>query len=355
MKAHVSLIAGAILSMRIFMAAVSIIVLGGPVCAAGGLSREVILKADFERTAPGELPEGWRPFSGPEGIEVSAERAHDGTHSLMMVDDSDTRGVGLRSRKVEVTPGEYYSVEGWYWAESGDNMSLYIEFWDAEGKRIEDSVHSFGVSGRGAWARATGVARAPEGAVAVTTLPYSHSQNIATGWWDDITIAHGIPIMFDRTPRPPAPVEHPCGLYREADIERALANIERHQWAAEMLEAIKRNTAAWMDIPDDEIADWIPKGTPFRVCDCPNCGAPWGVSPFRSLGDGRFKCRRCGTVYPNPDFPETQTEVFLNPLGEEEVNHFYQDEAGKKYRLSGHSPYRRILKLNRLGYLGRAY
>jgi hypothetical protein len=323
--------------------------------AQQGPKLEVLLKEDFEQTKVGELPEGWLPFSGLEGLEVSADLAHEGEQALLMVDDDEKRGVGLRSPKVPVEPGEVYYVETWYHGELGKNASIYLEFWDAQDKRIEDHVHSFGCAGKGEWRKYTGSAIAPEGAVAATVLPYSYSKNLMRGCYDDIILGKGVPVLYDRTPRPPAPVKHPCGLYREADIERAEQNLARHEWAQKAFESIKRSASWWMELPDEQIADWIPELTPFRVCDCPNCGAHWGVSPFTLVGDGSFKCRKCGTIYPNDEFPETQTEIFINPLGEKVENTFYRDAEGKQYRLSGYSRYTRIGRLSSLGYLGRAY
>jgi hypothetical protein len=316
---------------------------------------EVMFTAGFEDDQAGKLPEGWTPFSGPEGIEVSAERGHEGTQSLLVVDESDIRGVGLRSPQTPVKPGESYSASAWVFAAQGNSVSLYLEFWNADGERIQDGVHSFGSSGAGKWRKVIGSAIAPEDAVAATVLPYSHSANITRAWFDEVTLGKGVPTLYDRTPRPPAPVEHPCGMYDNEDIERAKQNIERHEWAKKRFESCVSSSQWWMELPDDEIATWIPEGTPFRVCDCPSCGAHWGVGPFTGAGEDSFKCKRCGTVFPNDDFPETGTEVFINPLGQKETNTFYQDDAGKKFRLSGFLRYARIGKLGRLGYLGRVY
>lgn len=340
---------------RIMAVAAAVVLVCGAASAQQARTVEVLFEAGFEEDQPGELPEGWTPFSGAEGMSVTTERAHEGARSLLMVDDSQERAVGPRSPQVPVKPGEFYSVEGWYFAAPGQSMSLYLEFWDAEGKRIADCVRSFGVSGAGGWTKASGTEQAPAGAVAATTLPYSHSQNVATGYWDDIRISRGIPIMFDRTPQPPAPVEHPCGLYDEDDIERALSNIRRHQWAAQALESIRASARWWLELPDEQIADWIPQLTPFRAVNCPNCQAQWGIDPFTHLGDGRFQCRRCQTTYPNEQFPENGVEVFINPLGQEVENRFHQDAQGRRYRLSGYERYCRILRLSSLGSLGRAY
>ncbi len=344
--------------MRIVPSVLSILVatLLCTVISAQPPKLEVLFEEGFEDTALGELPEGWKPFSAAAGGgEVSADRARTGDRSLLIVDDSDAGAPGPRSTRVDVITGEWYCVEGWYWAEEGNRMSLYMEFWDAAGERMNDYTRTFGVSGCAAWVKASGTELAPEGAVSVSVLPYSHSQNIATGYWDDLFIARGIPVLFDRTPRPPAPVEHPCGLYDDDDIERAKQNVERHDWARERLDSMQGGAQFWVDLTDDQLVEWIPEGTPFRVCDCPNCGASWGVGPFASAGEGRFKCRRCDTVYPNADFPENGVEKLLTPLGTEQINTFYEDDQGKKYRLSGHARYRRVLKLSSLGSAGRMF
>ena len=155
---------------------------------------EVLLKEDFEQTQVGELPEGWLPFSGPEGLAVSADLAHEGKQALLMVDDDEKRGVGLRSPKVPVVPGEVYYVETWYHGELGKNASIYLEFWDAQDKRIEDHVHSFGCIGKGEWRKYTGSAIAPQGAVTATVLPYSYSKNVTRGHYDDIILGEGVPV-----------------------------------------------------------------------------------------------------------------------------------------------------------------
>lgn len=317
---------------------------------------KVLLEEGFEDAEAGALPEGWSvDFGRAEDLVVSEAAAREGTRSLRLVDASEETATGLRSPKVPVEPDEVYSVSGWWLGEEGRSASIYLEFWGADGKRLQDHVHSFGCVGTGRWSKGGGSAISPEGAVAATVLLYSWSGGVTEGHFDEISLGVGSPALFDRAPRPPAEVEHPVGLYSSADIERAKGNIERHEWARREFEAIRSRSEWWMNLPDDQIAEWIPEGTPFRVCDCPNCGAAWGVGPWTFLPDGRVRCKRCETIYPNEQYPETGVEEHINPLGERERITSYVDAGGKRYRLEGLRRYGRINKLGQLGWLGRAH
>lgn len=327
--------------------------------AGAQAQREVLLTMDFEDAEVGKLPAGWSvDFGSADDVAVSADFAHGGRHALFLRDTSAASATGLRSPQVPARPDEVYFVEGWWRADPGRSVSIYLEFWDAAGKRIADErggVHSFGVSGTGGWVKGGGSAIAPAGTVAATVLLYSSSTVTTEGWADDVSLGRGVPMVYDRTPQPPANVDHPVGLYRDEDLERARRNIERHQWARNQRDNIIRATSWWMELPDEEIATWIPEGTPFRVVNCPNCQAQWGVDPWRFLPDGRAQCKRCETIFPNEQFPENGIEVALNPLGEREEIRYYEDAEGRRYRLSGLIRYGRINKLGSLGQLGRAY
>ena len=319
-----------------------------------GPDLQPIFEEGFEDADVGALPEGWSvDFGEDTDVAVSDTPVRGGERSVRIVDSSQEKATGLRSPKIPIEPDEVYYISGWWFGKQGDNCSIYLEFWDAEGTRID--AHSFGCAGTGGWAYRTGSAVAPADAVAATMLLYSSSTVLTDGHFDDVSLGIGSPVLYDRTPRPPAQVDHPVGLYSAADVERANRNIERHEWAKRQLADIINSTEWWMELPDDQIAEWIPEGTPFRVCNCPACGAQWGVGPWSFLADGRSKCKRCGTVFPNEDYPETGTEEHVNPLGERETITSYVDEAGNRYRLAGLRRYGRIGKLGAAGWLGRAY
>lgn len=150
--------------------------------------REALVTQDFEGLADGELPAGWSvDYGRGEQMRVTADEAHGGRASLFVLDESDTRSVGLRSPKIPAEPGSDYFVEAWWLAAPENNGAVYIEFWD-QNDRIDGGVRSFACAGRGEWVRAGGVMRAPEGAVAVTTLVYLGSTTVGEGHFDDVVL-----------------------------------------------------------------------------------------------------------------------------------------------------------------------
>ncbi|HJN17128.1 MAG TPA: hypothetical protein QGH10_16600, partial [Armatimonadota bacterium] len=241
-----------------------LVLLGG--FAAAQDVAEPLISQDFEADG---LPEGWTLFTDSGTVEVSTERANGGTRSLMLVDDDDEKAVGLRSPKVAVTPGDRCWASCWFYAEKGQNQSLYIEFWTADGGRPETKARSWACVGRDRWAQVICRTVVPDGATHATVHANSYTGNVATGYFDDIEFGVGQRELVDRTPKPPAPVKHPCGFYKPADVERAKGNLESHEWARNVLASLKSGAQFWMDVADDELEYWIPDTTPFRVVDCP--------------------------------------------------------------------------------------
>ena len=315
---------------------------------------ETLFETSFEE-GEGDLPPDWAvKYGQAPAFDWALGPARTGERAIHIVDSSEKEAAGLRGPRIPVKPGDPVWVRGWFLTEHEGGASIYIEYWDAAGKRMSDHTKSFSARSSGEWTEAKGRSTVPEGAAHATVLLYSWSGGMCDGYFDDITFGAGFQPTHDRTLRPPAKVEHPCGPYSAADIERARRNVEQHQWAQDLLAGFKRSAQFWMDVPDDEIATWIPELTPFRVVDCPQCKAHWAYC-WSHLDDGVIKCRKCETVYPNEDFPETQTETLLAPTGKVLAHPYYEDAEGKKHRLSGRSRYSRINHLSKLGNLGRYY
>ncbi len=108
-----------------------------------------------------------------------------------------------------------------------------------------------------------------------------------------------------------------------------------------------------MSLTDDQVRALIPDQPPTISDLCPVCAQknPPGpimqsVKPFPvefdPLHPDRITCKKCGTVFPNADFP-LQKEVMLNMLGEEVTVEYFSDEhvtqtikekvAGKPHKL----------------------
>lgn len=324
--------------------------------AAVAVPAAPLLQVSFEDVAIGGVPRDWTIYGQTPGTTVSDAQAHTGKRSLHLLDPTKTESVGLRSPRVPVKGGADYWVSWWYRAAPKQSGTFYLEFWDKDGTRIEDEVSSLSCNSSGRWERQLLSFSTPAQAVALTVLPYSCVVGITDAYYDDITVGEGVMALYDRTPLPPASVQHPCGLYRAADLARARENLQRHQWAKDVLTSLKSRADWWLNLPDDQIPFWIPDLTPIRVCECPKCGASWHTDyAFKYLPDGRVECTRCHTVYPNADYPENGREVLRNPLGEKVEYTFHQSAAGKKYRLSGLARYGRISKLSSVGAMGIVY
>ena len=320
-----------------------------------------LFEEDFETMGEaGKLPEGWRYFTKLHSVAPSAELAHEGKFSLKLVDEDGKLAAGLRTPQIPVEAERRYVATCWYRGEKGNSQAVYMEFWNTAGKRLVGT--SFPCRGRGEWCRVIARAVAPAGSKWLTVHFNSYSTNQATGWFDDLTVRSSTFVTtLARKPYPPAPVSHPCGLYKNADVARAKENIERHVWARKVLDGIKSRARFWLDLPEDKFSYWIPELTPFRVVDCPACGAGWR---FAWGGDyDKLVCRKCKFTWPHPDYEEAESQTFPTPVGGEQAIPYYKGKPStvygsakrEVYRLSGHLRYRRLGKLRYVGDLGKAY
>lgn len=332
-------------------------------CLLGGLlaTAEPLFTVDFEAMGQaGGIAPGWSYFGAQRTVGPSDEQAHGGRYSLKLVDTSPTDAVGLRSIPIPVTAGHAYLVEFWCLAESGNQQAVYLEFWDVGGKRIAATSH--GTQAKGKWVRQQVRDTAPDGAATLTIHFNSYSTNVATGYFDDVSLYPSTnPDALQRRVYPPAPVAHPCGLYQEADVARAKANIAQHEWAQGVLRSLRSGAEFWLKVPDDQLSYWIPDLTPFRVVDCPKCGAGW-----RFAWGGNYDklvCKKCSFTWPHPDYPESESASFPDPVGGTQIIPYYKGTPStvygssqkEVYRLSGHLRWLRLNRLGLVGSLGKVY
>ncbi|MFO7947891.1 MAG: heparinase II/III family protein [Armatimonadota bacterium] len=104
----------------------------------------------------------------------------------------------------------------------------------------------------------------------------------------------------------------PRTLYRPEDIQNARQNMERYDWAKAIVRSWERRAEFALSKDRDFFEAFIPELTPgtFYGQNCPAC-----VGEKSVMGGGRFawsigdpdhvRCRYCGTVYPNEEYPET--------------------------------------------------
>lgn len=153
-----------------------------PVSASGSL----ISNYSFEEPLAGDgtIP-GWTPFANGAWMSLVREHATDGEWALKVSDANTKQSVGMRSAPVPVTPGAQYAVLADVYLESGSAM-LYLEFWDAQGKRIESALKTASASGTERAVQMVVENTAPAEAVTVTVLLYCSMTNAGVAYFDNI-------------------------------------------------------------------------------------------------------------------------------------------------------------------------
>ena len=154
-------------------------------------------------------------------------------------------------------------------------------------------------------------------------------------------------------PKTPAAVKHPSLLYRREDIERAKENIKKHEWARKLYEeAIKSSAKFWIDMPEDQVAAWVPDEGGFHPT-CPKCG----LSDTFLVDEmcTKLTCRECKIDFPSADYPENSSYEFVTPtgktrkfycyLGQEQVIH--KESIGRRNHISMMLNYYKLDKIRR--------
>jgi len=126
--------------------------------------------------------------------------------------------------------------------------------------------------------------------------------------------------------------------------------------------SLESQLAPLLEMSDEELAALVPERNGFRFCDCPNCemGTQQGQLVWAGLeAPDKVKCKFCGMVFPNEQYPEDKTITALNPRGETVTYHYYENEDGTHF-FSGRARYdakhwlgRRAYELARLAYISK--
>jgi len=122
-----------------------------------------------------------------------------------------------------------------------------------------------------------------------------------------------VPFAFPAVPEfpyadRPAEVEHPCGFYTAADVDRARGNFKLHPWARKLLADYRARWEPLMKVPVSEL---VPDGDLMDCVYCPECAG--GDDSFVPNDDfTAMKCRYCGAEFPSKALAE-DTEVEVLP------------------------------------------
>ncbi|MFP3904188.1 MAG: heparinase II/III family protein, partial [Armatimonadota bacterium] len=168
---------------------------------------------------------------------------------------------------------------------------------------------------------------------------------------------------------PVTAIAEPCTLYKTDDVLRARENMKRYDWAQRIVDGWKSSVAYVMQQDRDFVEEMIPYTTPWPEYgqNCPVC-----VGKQSSMGEcglyrwnirepDRLVCKYCGTVYPNPEYPETGT-LECPKMGqsftyyETEAERAHPDEDPKKHafrwgRWPVHTSFSGVIRSKKLSYM----
>jgi hypothetical protein len=103
-------------------------------------------------------------------------------------------------------------------------------------------------------------------------------------------------------------VRHPATIFTADDIQMARTNVVQHAWAAEALERVLRRIEAAGSIDRAWAERYISAITPYapHFTMCPRCEfAPMhGAYAWDPAEPQQIRCKGCGAVYPNAEYPE---------------------------------------------------
>lgn len=153
----------------------------------------------------------------------------------------------------------------------------------------------------------------------------------------------------------PSEVKHPSAIFKQEDIDRGQTNLKHYTWAQEQLAMLRKNSEFWMNMPDKDIALWIPEDDAWFKCLCPNCFTQPEYA-WRSLtSDGKLICANCKQVFPSEKFPENQSYTVTTPHGKTRTIKYYkgpdqmthEENMGPKYHISGELNYMRLRNIGK--------
>jgi len=82
-------------------------------------------------------------------------------------------------------------------------------------------------------------------------------------------------------------------MYKAADLARAKANIDRHEWAAKLYARMRSWTKLYDGMSRERLRSFIGEKTPLVTVKCPECGnGPWYAYQLTNGGD-TLQCKAC--------------------------------------------------------------
>ncbi len=152
-------------------------------------------------------------------------------------------------------------------------------------------------------------------------------------------------------------VVHPCCTIKPADLQRARRNIEQYEWARKYADGVRSSADSILErLSPEYLEQMIPWTTPGGVGPCPACrakGLPWHPNGQWSWSPDRpdeIKCRVCGTVFPNEEYPESI--VLESTWGRGQKFSFYGGDTFKTFGYRYERPsFTGMIRRAKVGYM----
>lgn len=121
-------------------------------------------------------------------------------------------------------------------------------------------------------------------------------------------------VAWNSAPANENPIEHPTGMIKQADLDRAKENLKHHAWARQYLKTLRDRVDPWISkITPEFLDDFIPETTPGDklFTPCPACRdqekayLPHGNWHWSPESPNELHCKVCEVEFPNENYPET--------------------------------------------------
>lgn len=161
-------------------------------------SSRLVPNDGFEESATSPLR--WSVDAAGGSVAVVDQPVHAGSRALQVVDSSSTVGTSVRSQHLAAQPGETLTASAFAQraAAGAQPGALYLEFWDADGARLnttgaDGTIHrgvvSKPVADVAGWQQISVTGTAPVHAVSATVLIYSSQSGTGTTVWDQVAVS----------------------------------------------------------------------------------------------------------------------------------------------------------------------
>lgn len=148
---------------------------------------ELVVNASFETLDGDGWPAPWiLDANRAQTAAASTEQARTGTTSLRVQNVSGT-SVGVRTPKLPAEEGVEYTAKVWTFTESGTPAQLFLEFFDAGGRRLVN--HFVQPNASPDWQEVTLAAVAPAGTVTLNVAVYGATAATGVSFHDDVSIS----------------------------------------------------------------------------------------------------------------------------------------------------------------------